>query len=46
MFMVVTYIQYGLAHASSSDGLIFLDRLAIFSFLRFPEATEEARRAS
>ena len=28
--MPVTYIQYGLAHASSSDGLIFLARLASF----------------
>ena len=28
--MLVTYIQYGLAHASSSDGLIFLDRPASF----------------
>ena len=30
--VVVTYIQYGLAHASSSDGLIFLDRPPFFPF--------------
>lgn len=30
MFVVVTYIQYGLAHVSSSDGLILFDRLPSF----------------